>query len=256
MAATEVVSQNVVGYQEFGADSTETFLLTCPTFASIGSDGKIATFGDITVSSSFKPRNDKLIAYQNGSKTDEFTYVTAAFATQYSQIFPTISEGWHNAKDFTSGTFTNLNSEELPTGCAFAFSRTSTASTLTYKGEVVNTDVSVTTDETFVLLGNCFPVDMTFGDIVVNSSFKPRNDKLIAYQNGSKIDEFTYVTAAFATQNSQRFPTISEGWHNAKDFTSGTFTNLNSKELPAGCAIAFSRTSTASVPTFKNPINK
>jgi len=147
ISAMAVESENIVGYQTVACASG--FTVFAPTFLTVG--GTPFTFKDITGS---------MVDGDNLQFFDAVGNVSFA-ATWYTVESYGIPTGWYD--DLGAP----LADTEIPAGQGF-FISLAAAGSVTVKGQVNTSPVTVNSVVGFVVTGNCMPKDTTYGSLVVS----------------------------------------------------------------------------------------
>ena len=173
VAGADIVSSSVVGYQNKGFDNAQ-YNITAATFVPVSGDKNAMKLGD------FVP-NDEFVS-------SAITFMTPGGATprvefdgnQVAQRYVYWAEGdgagdgagWYLEAD--EDATVNQNDVNVPFGTGFLLYRDvlESGATLTYAG-AVSTDPVTRSFPTaqYNIRGNCSPVEITLGDITVNSDF-------------------------------------------------------------------------------------
>ncbi len=116
--AAEVVSQNVVGYQETAA--TGTFNIVGATFLPPGTDGKTMTLSDIKVNSTFAFGTDYITIFNDsGNIILRASYLGKDAASGMEGY----AEGWYDLDKANAGVVECKNTFDVPAGFGFAFNK-------------------------------------------------------------------------------------------------------------------------------------
>jgi hypothetical protein len=147
ISAMAVESENVVGYQTVSCPAG--FTVFAPTFLTVG--GTPFTFKDITGSMEW---------FDNLQFFDSTGDVNFTAYWQTVDTAPGGIAGWYDGSDQP------LANTEIPAGQAF-FISLANAGTVTVKGQVNASPVTVTSAAGFTVTGNCMPKNVKYGDLVV-----------------------------------------------------------------------------------------
>jgi hypothetical protein len=198
ISAMAVESENVVGYQTITCPSG--FTVFSPTFLTVG--GTPTTYKEITGT---MVDGDNLQFFNAGGDVN-FT------ATWYTFELLGLPTGWYD------GDFNSLADTEIPAGQGFFVSLAS-AGSVTVKGQVNASPVTVTSAAGFTVTGNCMPKDTTYGSLIMTGLVD--GDNLQFFNAGGDVS----FTATWYTFELLGLPT---GWYD------GDFNSLSATVIPAG----------------------
>ena len=250
----DVVSSSVVGYQNKGLKGGAAFNLTVATFQTVGKGKSAMTLGDIKPSADWAGGSDEiLILSNNGAVKSRYTYMNATDAAEWG-----FTEGWYLTDDYLDDTLDltelNKNSTVLPMGNGVVALVGSSATTLTYAGEVVDEDQPLTLKgaAAFNVTGNISPTDITLGDIVPSADWAGGSDEILFLaDNGAVAARYTYMNATDAAEWG-----FTPGWYLTDDYLDDTLDltelNKNSTALKAGdafVALVDSAATTLTIPS-------
>jgi hypothetical protein len=146
ISAMAVESENVVGYQT--VTCAQGFTVFTPTFLTVG--GTPYTFKDISGTMEW---------YDNLQFFDSYGDVNFTAYWQTVDTAPGGIAGWYD------GDGNALANTVIPAGQGF-FISLANAGSITVKGEVNTSNVTVTSVEGFKVMGNCMPAGVKYGDLV------------------------------------------------------------------------------------------
>ncbi len=130
LAADGVESANIVGYQEFGGNST--FNMTAATFVPVGTDGSTMKLGDLQGNDLFDPTSDTVSIFDGGSIVLVATYISSAIASDLGVI-----PGWYDYNKLNGSEFENVDNTSILAGVGFVFNRATDSARVIVKKPVI-----------------------------------------------------------------------------------------------------------------------
>jgi len=242
LAAAQVESQNIVGYQKLTAPGK--FYSSGSTFISVGSTNTTWKLGDVTASG-MDPTLD-LIQFLNTSTANagvKATYIDLATSIAYAGDASLV--GWWNLDLDTS-----YNGLVFAAGTGFLCNFSSSGVALTYAGQVLKGSTTLNLSGlTFPMVANFTPVDLTLGNLTA-TGMDPTLD-LIQFLDTSTANagvKATYIDLATSIAYAGNASLV--GWWNLDLDTS-----LNSTSFPAGSAFLGNFSSPSVTITFPSAVN-
>ena len=175
------------------------------------------TLGDLVGSEDWGTGGDEIKTLKaNGAVDKAYTYVTKALADEAG-----VTQGWYLTEDVQDDSkLENLsdyckNDTILPLGNGLLVLVGSASTTLTYAGEVLDTDQPITlnADYAFNITGNISPANITLGDIVGSADWGTGGDELKTLKTNGAVDKaYTFVPAALAAEAG-----VTAGWYLTED---------------------------------------
>ncbi len=243
--AAEVVSQNVVGYQEVNGTATKNFVIS--TLIPVGSDGTTMKLGDIKANSHFVFAGDDIIIFDGFTKVARAYYLDATTAGKNN-----MDEGWYDADKADDGDYVCINSMLLPYGSGFIFNRSNEKAALVFSGEVNLAPTEIIGGSSKNYVGNCTPVDIKLGEIKVNSKFQFAGDDIIVFDGFTKVARAYYLDATTAGKND-----MDEGWYDADKADDGDYVCINNTVVAkAGDGFLFNRANDGAAVILPTPVNE
>ncbi len=235
MAAAQVESQNIVGYQTLTASGQ--YYSSGPTFITVGSTTGEWKLGSI-VGTGMIPQADVI---QFLSTTTAGTYLTATYVDLDAAGGDAELVGWY---DFDLENM--LNDQTFAAGTAFLCNFSSAGVELQYAGEVLQGSTTLDlSGQQYPFIANFTPVDLTLGDLSA-TGMVPQADII---QFLSTASAGTYLTATYVDLDAAGGDAELVGWY---DFDLENM--LNDQALPAGAAVLGNFSSSAVMITFPNPV--
>ena len=234
----DVVSSSVVGYQQKELKGAAAYNLTVATFKTVGKDASAMTLGDISASADWGTGSDEIKTLKaNGAVDKAYTFVNATDAADWG-----CPAGWYYTADVQNDAIADLtpyckNTDLLPLGNGLLVLVGSSATTLTYAGEVLTADqpIALKGAAAYNITGNVTPVDMTLGDITANANWGTGSDELRTLKANGAVDKaYTFVNATDATDWG-----CPAGWYYTADVQNDAIADLtpyckNSVSVAAG----------------------
>ncbi len=242
--AAEVVSQNVVGYQETAA--TGTFNIVGATFLPPGTDGKTMTLSDIKVNSTFDFGADYISIFNDSGNI----ILRASYLGKDAASGMGYAEGWYDFDKANAGVVECKNTFVLPFGSSFAFNRATNGAELVFSGEVINEAMEVEGTGSFNLVANATPVPLKLSDIKVNSTLAFGADYITIFNDSGNI----IFRASYLGKDAASGMGYAEGWYDFDKANAGVIECKNTFDVPAGFGFAFNKATSGAKVIIPTPI--
>ena len=195
------------------------------------------TLGDIKVSEGFVSSKITFLTRTGASARTDFKggKVAASYVYWFSADEPNDGEGWYLEAD--DETTVNQNGVVIPFGSGFMVFKDAGDEDpeLIYAGQVSTTPTTKGFESTgYNICGNCSPVDITLGDITVNSGFVSSKICFLTRTGASARVDFkgSKVAAAYTYWTEEDEPNDGPGWYLEAD--DETTENQNDLVIAAG----------------------
>ena len=246
----------IVGYQNKALKGGAEYNLTVATFKAAGKEADAMTIGDIAASDGWVAGSDTIkTLLANGAVNQTYTYAGAADAKEWG-----CPVGWYLKADVDDTSIEDLtpyckNSDPLPFGNGILVLVGSASTTLTYAGEVLAADqtISLKGGAEYNIAGNVSPVDITLGDISASDGWVAGSDTIKTLLSNGAVDQ-TYTYADEVDAKDWGCPV---GWYLKADVDDASIADLtpyckNSVPVSAGEAfivLVGSATTTITIPS-------